>query len=143
MDQDSRTLCNEGIVKKIDNSRVFVEITVVSACAGCHAKSICFASQRRGEILEIENSENETFVVGELVTVYMQEKLGTIAVLIAYFFPFLILISTFILTFIIADNELIAFFFAIILTALYYGIIALFNRKKKIDRKFVFSVRKK
>ncbi|MDL2230862.1 SoxR reducing system RseC family protein [Bacteroidales bacterium OttesenSCG-928-L19] len=142
MEQDSRTLCNEGVVKKIDNGKLFVEITVLSACAGCHAKSVCFASQRKGEVLEIENGENEAFVVGELVTVYMQEKLGTLAVLLAYFFPFLILITTFILSFIISDNELVAFSFAIILTGGYYAIVALLNRKKKIDRKFVFSVKK-
>lgn len=142
MKQD-RSLCNEGTVSAVDDKYIYVEITVLSACSGCHVNSICLSSQRRGELIKIDNSGDETFHVGESVIVYMQEKLGTLAVFIGYLFPFLILAGTFILIYNLTLNELLGFVVAVSLTAAYYGIIALINRKKKIDRQFIFSLKKR
>ena len=142
MDHQYKTACNEGIVKFIDNESITVEIVVHSACSGCHAKSICLSSENKNQLVKAKNIHNETFQIGEKVSIYMKESLGKKAVIIGYVIPFIILLAALFISNYFFKNELFSAVFALGLVGIYYFIIWLLNRKNKIDRKFVFFIKK-
>lgn len=133
-------ICHEGIIKAIDGQKLTVSMTVSSACAACHAKSMCGNSDKSERIIQTINYDLETFEIGEQVRVEMKEELATQAILIGYLFPFLILVTTFIILSFCIQNELISVLSSLMAVAVYYLIIWKF--KKKIDQKFVFKVTK-
>ena len=137
-----KTHCREGVVRKIEGDDVYVLMRINSACAECHAKSVCLPSQTKNELLKIKNSENTAFSEGETVMIEMEQKLGGKALRIGYLYPFIILITLIIFVYKMTAHELIAAassFFGVIL---YYFFLYLVNRKKKIDSQFVFYIRK-
>jgi len=139
---EQKTHCREGIIQKIEGEYVYVLMQISSACAGCHAKSVCIPSQTKNELLKIKNSENFSFSEGEKVIIEMEQKLGGKALRIGYLYPLIILATLMILVYKITSHELLAAFASFAGVIGYYFFLYLFNRKKKIDRQFVFSVRK-
>jgi len=142
MDALNKTVCNEGVVKFIDNEFITVEISVHSACSSCHAKSICLPSENKNQLVKAKNINNETFQIGESVSIYMKESLGKKAVIIGYVLPFIVLFATLFISNYFFEKDLFAAVFALGLVGIYYFIIWMLNRKNKIDRKFVFFVKK-
>jgi len=139
---EQKTLCKEGIVKKVKGDYVDVLITVSSACSACHAKSFCIPSENRDVVLPTKNRENAVFSEGEKVSVEMEQKLGGKALRIGYFYPFVILMAILMAIYKLSQNELLAAFSAFVGVALYYFFLYLSNRKKKMERKFVFYIKK-
>jgi sigma-E factor negative regulatory protein RseC len=137
---DSPSICHHGTVKEIKENTLFVEIERSVACASCHAKGACLASQRKDEIVPIFTDAPETFRVGEVVQVSMKRSLGATAVVIAYLCPFLVLTLGLFGTYYCTKNELLSIGVAFGATALYFLFI------KKIDNKlkkhFTLSVSK-
>lgn len=142
MENREDRICNEGIVKAIENDIVTVEITVRSACSSCHAKAICLPSESKINLIKAKNIHNEHFQTGERVSVYMKKSLGKKAVVLGYLIPFAILFTSLFVINSIIKNELISALSAIILVALYYFVIWFLNRKSKIDKQFLFMVKK-
>lgn len=137
------TICNDAIVKSVEKDAVIVEMTVSSACEKCHAKSACMASQRKSELIKALNPKGVLFEPGEEVSVYMQHDLGVKAVLIGYLFPFIILIISLFLMYYLTQNELLSVGVTILSVAIYYLLIWLLNKGKKIDKQFAFFIKKK
>ena len=143
MENQKSKLCNDAIVKEIRGSKILVEMTVHSACSGCHAKSVCLPSQSKNEILEVENINQEIFDIGEIVTIYISERNGGKAMLIAYLLPAILLISTLFITNHLTGNELLSIGASIGIIVIYYLALARINKKGFIDKKFLLHVRKK
>jgi sigma-E factor negative regulatory protein RseC len=137
---ETPNICQQGTIKEIKENLLFVEIERSAACASCHAKGACLASQRKSEIVPIYTEEPNAYQVEELVSVKIKRSMGTKAVLIAYLFPFLVLALGLFLTYYLTKNELLSIGVSFVATALYFLII------KKIDNKlkkhFIFSVSK-
>ena len=49
----SESINHNGIIEKIDGGTVYVRIIQQSACSGCHAKSMCTASESKEKIIEV------------------------------------------------------------------------------------------
>ncbi|MFG6399076.1 MAG: SoxR reducing system RseC family protein, partial [Parabacteroides distasonis] len=49
----SESINHTGFVEKIDGDTVFVRITQQSACSGCHAQSMCSASEMKDKIVAV------------------------------------------------------------------------------------------
>ncbi len=139
---EQKTVCNTGVIQKVEGNMIYVLMEIHSACAGCHAKSICIPSHSKNELLKIKNDENLHFEAGEKVKIEMERKLGGKALRIGYLYPCILFIAAIFIVYRVTGHELIAAFLAFAVVALYYFLIYLFNRKKKIDRQFVFHVRK-
>jgi len=139
---EQKTLCSEGVVQKIEGHYVYVLMQINSACAGCHAKSICIPSQSKNELLKIKNSENVAFLEGEKVFIEMEQKLGGKALRIGFLYPFIILMTLIILIYKITSHDLLTAFSALTGVILYYFSLYLLNKRKKIDNQFVFHIRK-
>jgi sigma-E factor negative regulatory protein RseC len=134
------TLCHQGTIKEITGNTLFVEIERRSACASCHAKSVCLSSDKKDEVITVNTNEPEIYNVGEKVQVNLKKSLGAKAVVLAYLCPFLALALGLFLTYFITKNELLSIGVGFAATALYF----LFIKKidNKLQKKFSFVVSK-
>ena len=73
----SESINHTGFVEKIDGDTVFVRITQQSACSGCHAQSMCSASEKKDKIIEVPDRSGR-FRVNEEVIICGQNS-GRIA----------------------------------------------------------------
>ncbi len=133
-----KTVCNEGIVRKIDGENVTVEITVRSACSNCHAKSLCSTYDRKQNLIDAISLTPENIAVGEKVTVSMQQSMGSKAVVIGYFLPLVVLLLSLILSYKISQNELLSFFITLGATGLYFFSFGYLEKKLRNSLSFTF-----
>lgn len=134
----SRQIEHTGIVNQIIGNQIRVLITQQSACGSCAAKGACSVSDTGTKIIEVESS-NSSLRVGQEVTLIGNTTMGLLAVLLAFVFPFiLILFSLFILSMFI-KSEAIAGFISISMLVPYFTILSLFN--KKISKKLQFKLK--
>ena len=127
-------ICQTGRVLRIEKNGLWVEVLVESACAACHAKSVCLSSERRQQEVFAYCDEPEAFAVGEEVRLAMRKKVGNRAVRIGYLYPCIILLAALLFSNRFIANELICVAIALGLTAIYYLLIWAF--KKKLDSGF-------
>lgn len=128
-----------GTIIKIENNTAIVNIEVESACASCHAKTMCTSLDKSIKQI-IAQIDNNNFEIGETVNVRIKEITGLKAVVIAYLVPFFILISGLIITLKISNSEVLAGLISIVILIPYYFI--LFYSRKKINKKFTIYIEK-
>ncbi len=128
-----------GIIDSIGDKSVFVRFTSFSACASCHAKSHCSASEMEDKVVEVIRSR-EILRMGEQVNVILSVSQGYKALLIGYVYPFIIVISSLIIFSAFGFKELFTGLFSLSLLIPYYLFIKYFN--KSINKKFQFTIRK-
>ena len=133
----SSTVDHEGIVKEIDNEIVTVQITSRSACSACHAEGVCSMSGKENKTINIAGHYN--FKKGDSVIVQMEKSLGFSAVILGYFIPFIIVIATLVIFLALQFKESHAGIIALLSVFPYYLFLLVY--KKKINKKFVFSLK--
>jgi sigma-E factor negative regulatory protein RseC len=126
---DTTNICHQGTIIEITDNTLFVKIERSSACAACHAKSVCMDSHRKEEIIPVPVQEPTAFQVGEQVQVRLKKSLGAKAVIIAYLCPFIALVLGLFTTYYFTKNELLSVGVAFVATTLYFLFI------KKIDHR--------
>ncbi|MBP5210424.1 MAG: SoxR reducing system RseC family protein [Bacteroidales bacterium] len=134
---------HEGTVIEIGKDTVSVEIVNKSACASCHARGVCNASEESVRVIEIPytiSSLVEDYQVGEKVNVILGSYLGISAVFLAYVLPLVLLILSIVLLPVAGLTELQTGISAIGIVALYYIVLALF--RSKLNRVYSFSIEK-
>ncbi len=136
----SEQYCNQAIVKKITSSAVYVEMTIHSACSGCHAKTVCLASERKQETFPVEVANPAQFEIGETISIQMHKSVGHQAVLMAYVYPVVVLMTFLLSVYAITSNELLSIGAAFAATAIYFIILKL--SQKKIEEKITFTISK-
>ncbi|HNQ69212.1 MAG TPA: SoxR reducing system RseC family protein [Bacteroidales bacterium] len=129
---------HKGIVTEISDNSVFVELTVMSACSSCHAKSICGLDSTH-KTVEITNP-NGVWQIGEDVNVIMRESLGTRALMLGYILPFFVLIISLIVFILLGLSEGLSGILSLGMLFPYY--LALYFGKNKIKRDFKFNLEK-
>lgn len=134
-------VCKEGIVRKIQEQRIWVEIVVSSACGGCAAKSLCNITEKKNELVEAQNISGEVFQIGELVQLQMKQQLARKAVLLGYGLPCVVLLLGLFGCYAFTQIDWLSVLVALALTAVYYLAIKLLD--KRLTRNFVFYVNKK
>lgn len=87
-----KIVTHPGFIKSIDGRRAEVSIMVNSGCASCDIKSSCAISEAKEKIIEVKLAQPGRFDKGEKVMVEMKQSLGSWAVLLGYFFPFLVVV---------------------------------------------------
>lgn len=133
-------VCQEGIIKEIKKEKLLVELSIKSACASCHAKSICSVTETRQRVIEASPLTQEEFSVGEKVKISMHESVGKKAVLWAYVLPCLILLGSLTILSQLIKNELIVILSTIAMVGIYYLLLWIFS--KKIFKEFVIYAEK-
>ncbi|HOE38610.1 MAG TPA: SoxR reducing system RseC family protein [Bacteroidales bacterium] len=137
MNQKS-TIEHDGTVIDINDGKITVELTVLSACATCHSRSLCSfdSSQKTIEIFD----NNFTYNIGETVKVIMRQSLGGKALFLAYILPFFVVLITLIICTISGLSEALSGIISILTLIPYY--IALYLFKNKLKKEFSFSIKK-
>lgn len=134
-------VCKEGIVRKMEGGKIWVEVVVSSACGGCAAKSLCNISEKKNELVEAVNVSGEDFSIGETVKIQMRQQLANKAVVLGYFLPFVILIVGLFGCYALTHIEWLSVLAGIGLTAIYYVILKLMD--KRLAQQFTLYVSKK
>ena len=138
--QMQNTIEHQGIIIDIDGKLAHVKIEQTSACASCHVKSVCGASDKSEKIIDA-NIMDKSLKVGDQVTIIGQKSLGIQAVLLAYILPFIVIIATLFIANIFTTNELIIGTCALASLIPYFVVLHLM--RNKIQAKFQFYAIKK
>ena len=135
----SGTIHHTGIVERIGKEAVFVRITQRSACSGCHAKSMCSASEQKEKVIEVPDRSG-VFFVDERVELCGENRLGMEAVLLAFVLPLVIVVGMVALGLSCGMSESLSGVIGLLLLAPYYGLLYLM--RDRLKRRFVFTLRK-
>ena len=133
----SQKIEHTGIITRIDNNNVQVQIIQVSACSTCHAKRACTASDMDEKIIDVVSTDN-THRVGDRVLLTGQSSMGLFAVLLAFVVPFLLILLLLFILRSYTDNEALSGTLALAVLIPYFAILSLFN--KKLKNKFQFQI---
>lgn len=128
-----------GIIERIEKDSVFVKILSQSTCASCHAKGMCNMTEMEDKIIEVAGQYNNMYSVGQEVVVVLEPALGTKAVILGYFLPFLILLITLIIALQILSNEWQAGLLSLFILIPYYAV--LYFNKSKLKKTFTFNIK--
>ncbi len=130
---------HQGIVTKIENDSVTVEIQVQSACASCEAHGTCMTKDSKNREIKISGIKTN-LTIGQLVTVFGEQKGGLMAVFLAYFVPFLLVLLTLIIALQLThNNEVKSGLYSLLILFPYYGILWLL--KDRLSRSFQFKIK--
>ena len=132
-----KTVDHKGIVEKRGDNFVTVQITSKSACAGCHAEGVCTLSGQKIKTIDIAGNYN--LKEGDDVTVQMKQSMGYSAVTFGYLIPLVIVIVTLVVCLDLQVKESHAGIIALLSVFPYYLFLWLY--KKRINKKFVFSLK--
>jgi sigma-E factor negative regulatory protein RseC len=116
-----------------------VEITVSSACASCHAKSLCGMSEEQDKVIMLPTDPYATYNVGDEVQVCTKMSMGFKAAWISYVIPLAILLALILILTSAGVNEYISAGASIGGVGLYYFIIWLL--RDKLNNEFVFYIK--
>ncbi len=134
---------HEGTVVAVDKDYISVEILNKSACAACHAKGVCGASEESVKVVEIAQDISTLaadYQVGERVNVVMSSAMGTQAVWIAYVIPLIVLMASILVFSLCGAGEVTMGLGSLGIVALYY--LGVFLFRNKISKIFIFSIEK-
>lgn len=135
----SESINHTGFVEKIDAGTVFVRITQQSACSGCHARSMCSASEKKDKIIEIPDRSGR-YQVNEEVMICGQSSLGLQAVLLAFVIPLVLVLGAIAAGTGLGWNETTSGLTGLLLLLPYYYILYLL--REKLKRRFIFTLKK-
>ena len=128
-----------GRVDAVTPTDIRVIITSQSACASCHAKGACTASDSSEKVVVITKS-NHNFFVGEIVKVLLRRSLGYKALFLGYILPLIVLIVSLVIFTVAGINEGMAGLLSLLMLIPYYLILYLF--KNAITKQFNFEIEK-
>lgn len=130
---------HEGIIHRIENNHIQVQITQQSACSSCHSKGACSAADMTDKYIDIESNDPD-LKVGDSVVIYGQNSMGLFAVLLAFVLPFILILLTLFISGFYTDNDALSGTIALAMLVPYFFILSKFN--KQLKSKLRFYIRK-
>lgn len=130
-----------GEVVRIAADRVWVRMTVNSACSGCHARGVCGVDESQDKVVEVETSSAAEYSVGESVEVSLQNRsMGTRSVVLAYVVPFFVLLSVLVVATVAGATEGLSALLSIVGVAIYY--VGLWLMNSRVEKTIKFTITK-
>jgi len=132
---------HEGKIVEMDRESISVEIVNKSACASCHAKGVCGASEEQVRTIVIPQTlatATAGYQVGDTVKLVLSAKLGMKATILAYGLPLVVLMLALLVFSALKLEQLYVGLFSLASVAVYYIIFAIF--RDKLDKEFVFTI---
>jgi sigma-E factor negative regulatory protein RseC len=120
---------------------VEVELIVQSACASCHARQACTASESTQKCVQIATPEAHLYRVGDSVVVSIEHNMGVKALFWAYVMPFFVLLGVLVLVVCCGESEGVAALCSIGAVFCYYVVLYLFRRT--IEKQINFKIQKR
>lgn len=131
---------HRGKVISVDGNSVTVGIISSSACAACHARTLCGLSENVSKEVVVRTPAAGDYSVGEEVEVMLAASMGHKAVLISYIAPLIMVVAVLLVLSALGLNEFIAGIGGIAAGALWYFIVWL--NRGKLKRRFDFKLKK-
>jgi sigma-E factor negative regulatory protein RseC len=129
-----------GEVVRVADDKVWVRMTVNSACSGCHARAVCGVDESKDKIVEVATSDAAAYSVGESVEVALESRsVGAKSVFLAYVVPFFVLLIVLVGLTAFGVSEGVAALSAIVGVGLYYVVLWLMNSKIEKTIKFIIT----
>ena len=129
-----------GEVVRVADDKVWVRMTVNSACSGCHARAVCGVDESKDKIVEVATSDAAAYSVGESVEVALESRsVGAKSVFLAYVGPFFVLLIVLVGLTAFGVSEGVAALSAIVGVGLYYVVLWLMNSKIEKTIKFIIT----
>lgn len=138
-----KEILHTGRIVEIGPQVISVEIVNKSACATCHAKGVCGASDEQVRIIDVPQTiatRVEDYRVGEEVSLRLSQSLGLRAVFIAYVVPLMVLMASILVLSATKVQQLYVGIISLAAVAVYYIFVAIF--KDKLEKVFTFSIEK-
>ena len=135
----SNEITHSGKIIEITPDFTTVEILVSSACASCHAKSLCGMSEEEEKVIMLPTDPYATYNVGDEVMVCSKMAMGLKAAWISYVIPLAILMALILVLTSVGVNEFISAISAVGAVGVYYFIIWLL--REKLQDEFVFYIK--
>ncbi len=136
----SEDIAHKGIIERMEGDTCFVRIVQQSACAGCHARSMCSASESKEKVIEVTNCHVQ-FLPNEEVIVCGRTSLGLQAVWLAFVLPLLlVIIGIAIALNVFHLEETTGGLVGLALLVPYYFI--LYALRSKLKKRFIFTLKK-
>ncbi|HOV11132.1 MAG TPA: SoxR reducing system RseC family protein [Bacteroidales bacterium] len=132
-------ISHQGVVSAIHQNTIEVLIESTSACSTCKTKHLCGVSDSKEKIITVPKPE-ETFILGEKVIVIMTQKMGFLAVFLAYVLPFIIMIALMLVAHYTEVSEPVTGLLVVMFLTAYF--FTLYAFRKKLNRKFTFTIKK-
>lgn len=129
---------HEGYISKINNNRATVTLKGHINCEACHAKGSCGMAETEAKQIEVE--VDQPFKINESVLVSFAKKEGLKAVFWAYVLPFVILITTLIISTYYFEEWLAGLLSLLILVPYYLALSVLGKFFKKAFKISVFKL---
>lgn len=129
---------HSGIVQEVKNGKASISVITKSACVSCQIKGSCTLSDVKEKIIEVDLMNGHNLKSGGQVTVEMKESTGKWAVLLGYFFPFLVVLAGLIIFTVTGMDQGLAGLLSMALLIPYYFVLYLF--RSYIRKKFTFNV---
>lgn len=132
-------IVHNGKIVEMTPDFTSVEISVSSACASCHAKSLCGMSESEDKLIMLPTDPYATYNVGDQVQVCTKMSMGLKAAWISYVIPLAILMALILILTSSGVNEFISATASIGGVGLYYFIIWLL--RDKLSNEFEFYIK--
>ena len=130
---------HSGKILEVNPDFTTVQIVVSSACASCHAKSMCGMSEDEEKVIMLPTDPYADHKVGDQVQVGTKMSMGLKAVWISYVVPLAVLMILILSLSCFIENELLVGAVSIAGTAFYYFGIWLF--RDRLSNEFVFYIK--
>lgn len=139
MSSKSNVIEHLGRVEAITANDIRVVIISQSACASCHAKGACTASDV-AEKQVVVSKPFHSYTVGETVKVTMKQSLGYKALFLGYILPLIVLLVSLFVFNGIGFSEGISGLLSLVVLGPYYFILYVF--RKRFEKEFYFDIEK-
>ena len=131
-------ISHRGIVLSVTDNKVVVSIINESACASCHAKGACSASDMKEKEIEITRFSGR-YEIGEQVILTGKTSQGYKAIFYGYILPFVLVLVTLILAVNTIHSEGLSGLLALAILIPYFLTLSLFRNKLKKSFEFEIS----
>ena len=124
-----------GKIVDIAPDFITVEIVAESACASCHAASLCGTADATHKAITVRNTPG-SWQIGQEVHVALRKSMGFKAVWLAYAIPLLVLLAVLLGVNAFGVSELCSGLIAIAAVAVYYLLLWLFRGRLQNEYSF-------
>ncbi len=125
-------------ITAIKQDVIELEIESTSACAGCHAKSVCMASDKAVKQIVVKRVQNQEYTLGQDVVVVLARDMGVKAVLLGYGIPLAIILILLLFLQLVDMSELMLAVLILGVLSIYYLLIYLL--RNNINKTFSFYI---
>lgn len=132
------TISHEGVVTKITDDELEIKILAQSACAACHAKSVCGMGEQAEKTLTVPKPKDKEFALNQKVNVKMAIGQGNKAAVLAYLLPIILLLAVLFVCIGLGLGEGLSAIISFISLVPYY--IVLYLRRDKLKRQFEYTI---